>query len=82
MFGEFINECVEITSGSKVAARELYEQYKLWANNNSSDDYIKPISEMIFSKRMEERGYTKGRAKNNKVYIDIKLINDSGGYNF
>ncbi len=37
---------------------------------------------MIFSKRMEERGYTKGRAKNNKVYIDIKLINDSGGYNF
>jgi hypothetical protein len=40
------------------------------------------MSEMIFSKRMEERGYTKDRLKHNKVYVDIKLKNDVGGCNF
>ena len=82
IFGEFIKECIEINTGSKVGARELYDNYKLWFNDNSSDDYTNPMSEMIFSKRMEERSYTKTRVKNNKVYVDIKLKNDVGGCNF
>jgi putative DNA primase/helicase len=82
VFGEFVKKHIEIKPGSKVGAREVYEQYKLWANSNSSDDYIKPISEMVFSKRMQERGFTKERLKQNKLYIDIKLKNVGGGYNF
>ena len=82
VFGEFIKEHIEIKPSSKVGAREVYEQYKLWANSNSGDDYIKPISEMVFSKRMQERGFTKERLKHNKVYVDIKLKNVGGGYNF
>jgi hypothetical protein len=37
---------------------------------------------MVFSKRMQERGFTKERLKQNKLYIDIKLKNVGGGYNF
>ena len=82
MLKSFVNECVEINPGSKVGARELYDHYKLWAGTKSGNNNTRVISEVDFSKRMENLGLTKDRLKHNKVYVDIKLKNDSGGCNF
>ena len=82
MLKSFVNECVEINPGSKVGARELYDHYKLWAGTKSGNNNTRIISEVDFSKRMENLGLTKDRLKHNKVYVDIKLKNDGGGCNF
>ena len=82
VLSHFIKECIETKPGSKVYARVLYDKYKLWNETNSGDDFTNPISEVFFSKRMEERGLKKTRGQNNKVYVDIKLKENVGGCNF
>ena len=82
VLGNFIKECIEKSPGSKVKARDLYDRYKLWNEVNSEDDSTNSISEVIFSRRMQERDLKKDRVQNNKVYLDIKLKNNGSCYNF
>ena len=81
VLSHFINYTVEVEVGSQVEARDLYNAYTTWANNNSSDDYTNPISETFFGKRMVERGLKKTRASKGYIYVDIKLKNNGSCLN-
>ena len=82
ILSNFIKDCIETTRGSEVKARDLYNEYKLWNEANSGEEFTNPISEVFFSKRMEERGLKKTNGQNNKIYVDIKLKNNGSCYNF
>jgi len=82
VLGNFINDTVVVEVGSQVEARDLYNAYIAWANDNSSDDYTNPISETFFGKRMVERGLKKTRVTKGYIYVDIKLKNNGSCYNF
>jgi len=82
ILSNFIKDCIETTRGSEVKARDLYNEYKLWNEANSGEEFTNPISEVFFSKRMEERGLKKTRDQNGKIYVDIKLKNNGSCYNF
>ena len=82
VLGNFINDNVVVEVGSQVEARDLYNAYTTWANDNSSDDYTNPISETFFGKRMVERGLKKTRVTKGYIYVDIKLKNNGSCYNF
>ena len=82
VLGNFINHTVEVEAGSQVEARDLYNAYTTWANDNTSDDNTNPISETFFGKRMVERGLKKKRVNGGYLYVDIKLKNNGSCYNF
>ena len=82
VLSHFINYTVEVEVGSQVEARDLYNAYTTWANDNSSDDHTNPISETFFGKRMVERGLKKKRVTGGYLYVDIKLKNNGSCYNF
>jgi len=82
VLGNFINHTVEVEVGSQVEARDLYNAYTTWANDNTSDDNTYPISETFFGKRMVERGLKKKRVAGGYLYVDIKLKNNGSCYNF
>ena len=82
VLSHFINYTVEVKVGSQVEARDLYNAYTTWANDNSSDDNTNPISETFFGKRMVERGLKKKRVTGGYLYVDIKLKNNGSCYNF
>ena len=66
----FIEEVVEVCEDSRVQARALFAAYESW----SFDEGIKyPISEQIFSRRMEERGFIKKRTSEANYYLDLKI---------
>lgn len=66
----FIEEAVEVAEGESLRARQLFDAYEAW----SIEQGIKhPISEQIFSRRMEERGYSKKRTAEATFYLDLKL---------
>jgi phage/plasmid-associated DNA primase len=66
----FIEEAVEVVEGESLRARQLFDAYEAW----SIEQGIKhPISEQIFSRRMEERGYSKKRTAEATFYLDLKL---------
>jgi putative DNA primase/helicase len=66
----FISEEVEVVDGHKLTARDLFRAYESW----SFDQGIKhPITEQIFSRRMEERGYLKKRTSEAMFYLNLKL---------
>jgi len=60
----------EVCEDSRVQARALFAAYESW----SFDEGIKyPISEQIFSRRMEERGFVKKRTSEANYYLDLKI---------
>ena len=66
----FIDEAVEVVQGERLKARELFQAYEVWSQFQG----IKyPITEQIFSRRMEERGYAKKRTPEAMVYLDLAL---------
>ncbi|MDA9171302.1 phage/plasmid primase, P4 family [Alphaproteobacteria bacterium] len=81
VLSHFINYTVEVEVGSQVEARDLYNAYTIWANDNTSDDHTNPISETFFGKRMVERGLKKTRVSKGYIYVDIKLKNNGSCYN-
>jgi len=82
VLSHFINHTVEAEVGSQVEARDLYNAYTTWANDNTSDGFTSPISETLFGKRMVERGLKKKRVAGGYLYVDIKLKNNGSCYNF
>ena len=70
----FLDECTREQKGSKVSARELYDDYCDWCRLNGDDDII---SEQIFSKRMQERGLQKVRSNAGMVYKDVVTVKNN-----
>ena len=72
----FIEEVVEAREGEQVQARALFSAYESW----SFEEGIKyPISEQIFSRRMEERGFEKKRTSEATFYRGISLKKEFRG---
>jgi putative DNA primase/helicase len=72
----FIEEVVEAKEGEQVQARALFSAYESW----SFEEGIKyPISEQIFSRRMEERGFEKKRTSEATFYRGISLKKEFRG---
>ena len=68
LFSRFLDEECEEAMGQTTQARELYDAYRFWSGENG-DNY--PISEVIFSRRMEERGYKKKRRSSGNIYENL-----------
>jgi putative DNA primase/helicase len=76
----FIEECLfRDNDFASIGARELYYAYQRWWSDNSDED---TPSEGIFSRRMEERGLKKTRAKAGMVYKGVELIKTNPSSNF
>ena len=68
----FAERCV-INSLATVQARELYNQFKLWAVETNTD----PGSEVNFARRMTEKGYQKtANTGKGRAYTGIGLLED------
>ena len=67
--GSFIDSCVRKEKGSAVRARELYDAYKTYCNDN----FLTPMSETKFGKDLARLGYKKAKDKVSRKYVDIKL---------
>jgi putative DNA primase/helicase len=69
--GEFFAACVQARQGARLSARELYETYSTWANDNGAS-VVSPIQfgRLISEKDLATRFNIKGR----RYYRDICLI--------
>ena len=66
-----IEECLKVkVDAGKVGARDLFNIFSQLSHENCFDD---DISENIFSRRMEERGLKKKRAKATVEYEDVAV---------
>ena len=71
----FIEECLKVEVGAgRVGARNLYHIFSRWCLENGFDD---PVSENIFSRRMEERGLKKKRTKAGVEYEDVAVASST-----
>lgn len=67
----FFSECCVLNSLASVKARDLYNAFKAWALETNVD----LVSEVIFSKRMTEKGFTKSaNTGSGKAYLGIGLM--------
>ncbi len=68
--GGFIKSCTAECENSSVRARDVYERYLIYCNEN----LISPISETKFGKDFKVRsGYETAKDKKSRKYINIKL---------
>lgn len=67
--GSFIDSCIKEEKGSEVRARALYEAYLAYC----SDNFLSPMSETKFGKDFASRGFTRGKDKISRKYLNIKL---------
>ena len=72
LFSHFISECIADSPTATTKAADLYEAYLEWCQNNGHSD---SCSNVIFSSRLQERGYSKRRKSSGYVYMDI-IIQD------
>lgn len=68
LFSHFISECIADEPTATTKAADLYEAYLEWCQNNGHSD---SCSNVIFSSRLQERGYSKRRKSSGYVYMDI-----------
>jgi putative DNA primase/helicase len=71
--GRFIEEhCV--TGGQfRVSAESLYDDYRQWATDGGDRS---PLTSTTFGVKMPDRGFAKGRNKNGRFYVGLKLRSD------
>jgi putative DNA primase/helicase len=64
IFQDFLDECCETGTGLDVAARTLYQAYRVWADATGH----KPMSQTMMGRKLTERGFkkaTEGHSKTN-----------------
>lgn len=69
-FGQFLDECVEMSVGEETSARVLYDAYTSWREAMSDP---RPCSPTIFGSRLLERDFQKKRKSTGNVYLDVML---------
>lgn len=72
VLGNFLKECCERGEDFKVSAKELYQAYKTWANENG----LHNISQIRFSRALQERGYEKYRPGGVYHWKELQLSGD------
>ncbi|MFB8509228.1 phage/plasmid primase, P4 family [Enterococcus durans] len=71
----FVNDCCELAIGAKVSARELFQAYKTWADDNGQYS----MSSTKFGKEMGNK-FNKRKSDGLIVYEGIKLNDESTPY--
>ena len=70
ILGRFLKECCRQKQGTKVKSSILYKAYKDWIVELGH----KPVSQIKFSQRMEERGIIKKRENSGVYFLDITIL--------
>jgi putative DNA primase/helicase len=70
--GNFIDECLIEIEGISVAAKEVYQRYKTWAEE--SGEIV--LSQTKFGKCLVEHGLKRSKTKGRQFYRDCHLIAD------
>ncbi len=65
----WIDETCEVGPSLSIRATALYENYKRWCESSA----IKPISMMVFSRKMIDRGYARKHTRAGNVYQGITI---------
>ncbi len=67
--GNFLDACILPSPEGQIVSSELYNYFKKWAEREG--EY--PLSQKMFSKRMEERGYKKKRKNTGYIWDGITV---------
>jgi len=67
--GDFLQACCEIDWAATVTAKELFEAYVKWAEQNKE----KNMSKRAFGLALAERGFEKARKNKERFWRGLKL---------
>jgi len=70
----YLNSNCTIAPGCETKARDLFQDYKIWAKDNNEYDRIK---ETQFSAELIEKGFTKVRRSDGIHYLGLKMNSDT-----
>lgn len=70
---KFVAECVIESKDDIITAKSLYQYFENWYNENYAG---KPISQIMFGKRMGTIGHKSEKIGGKKKYIGIKVTNE------
>jgi putative DNA primase/helicase len=75
----FLNECCTIAPTTSASARELYDAYRRWCDENGE----RWASQKAFGLRLKERGFSSERLGREKVYtwlgVGLARLDDQHG---
>jgi putative DNA primase/helicase len=63
ILGGFIKECCVVSESARGTAKDLYQTYAKWAEQNGE----KPASQRMFGLRLAERGFQQGRMPGGRI---------------
>ena len=69
LLGHWLEEECEIGASHHVGSRELYQNYRKWCELGS----IMPLSNLMFMRKIEGRGYTKKHTRTGNVVRGVRL---------
>ncbi len=67
--GRFLAECCRSTQGGKVAARALYERYRMWCEQEGEV----PLTQPKLGQRLGDRGFTSSRTASTRSWNNLAL---------
>ena len=67
--GDFLSSYVEHSLGCHIKSGDLYEAFKEWCDNSCVD----PMAKNIFSSRVAQKGYKRGKNKKYRYWEDVKI---------
>ena len=70
---KFVEECIEEVKDEIILAKYLYEYFAKWYEENYAG---KPITQIIFGKRMGSIGYKSEKIGGKKKYTGVKIIHE------
>lgn len=67
--GRWLEECTVASVHSKVTSSDLYANYRTW----SLDNGLRPASSTALGRRLDERGYSRGKSAGARVWFGLNL---------
>lgn len=75
LIGTWLEECCVQTPGAEAKAKELYDSYRRWTEENGG----RPLSNTRFGTKMMERGFHK-RKSGGFIYQGVGILADREGW--
>lgn len=69
--GRWLEECTTPSAHSTTASGDLYASYRTW----SMDNGLRPASSTALGRRLDERGYSRGKSGGVRVWFGLSLTN-------
>jgi putative DNA primase/helicase len=64
MVGRFLSECCEQGADKEIQSKKLYERFQRWCSDNGNE----PISQIAFSKRLQEKGFSTREGERGRAF--------------